>query len=133
MLARASYGWLSHGRLSYGRLSYGRLRCDKLRLSKQVCKLRHGRRDYEFHRMTVKQPTSRFDCPHCGATYTLVRVEAESARADGQIACRSCGGPLDGHDGRFILKYFLVDRPTRLDRSTLADRARREAHRQGRR
>jgi hypothetical protein len=95
MLARASYGWLS----------YGRLRCDKLRLSKQVCKLRHGRRDYEFHRMTVKQPTSRFDCPHCGATYTLVRVEAESARADGQIACRSCGGPLDGHDGRFILKY----------------------------
>jgi hypothetical protein len=87
----------------------------------------------EFHCMTVTQPTSRFGCPHCGAQYTLVRVEAESATADGQIACRSCGGPLDGHDGRFILKYFLVDRPTRADRSKLADRARREALRQGRR
>ena len=113
MLAGASYGSLGYGRLGYGKLRYDRL-------------------DYEFHCMTVKQPTSRFDS-HCGAQYTLVRVEAESATADGQIACRSCGGPLDGHDGRFILKYFLVDRPTRADRSKLADRARREALRQGRR
>jgi DNA-directed RNA polymerase subunit RPC12/RpoP len=118
MLANASYGWLSYGRLRYDKLTYG--------------KLRYGRLDYEFHRMTMKQPTSRFDCPHCGAQYTLVRVEAESAKADEQIACRDCGGPLDGHDGRFILKYFLVYRPTRADRSNLADRARREAHRQGR-
>jgi predicted RNA-binding Zn-ribbon protein involved in translation (DUF1610 family) len=94
--------------------------------------LKYGRLGYEFHNMTVKQPTSRFDCPNCGAQYTLVRVEVESVEADGQIACRICGGALNGHDGRFILKYFLVDRPTRADRSRLADRARREAQRQRR-
>jgi hypothetical protein len=123
MLVSASHGSLGYGSLGYGWLSYGR---------PGYGKLRYDRLDYEFRCMTVKQ-TSRFDCPHCGAQYTLVRVEAESATADGQIACRSCGGPLDGHDGPFILKYFLVDRPTRADRSKLADRARREALRQGRR
>ena len=28
-----------------------------------------------------------------------------------QITCRSCGTPLEGREGRFILKYFLVSRP----------------------
>ena len=111
--------------------------------------------------MTAIQPMSRFDCPHCGARYTLVRVEVETAEADSQIACRSCGGPLNGHEGRFILKYFLVDRrrgdrarvdspvdspkvdsprvdrprldrPTRADRPLVADRPRREAQSQHR-
>jgi DNA-directed RNA polymerase subunit RPC12/RpoP len=82
---------------------------------------------------TVMQPMSRFDCPNCGAQYTLVRVEVESMETDGQIACRSCGGPLNGHEGRFILKYFLVDRPRRADHPRLVDRPRREAQSQRRR
>jgi predicted RNA-binding Zn-ribbon protein involved in translation (DUF1610 family) len=61
--------------------------------------------------MTLKQAMSRFDCPSCGARYTLLRVEAEGVDASGQIACRSCGGPLQGYDGHFILKYFLLERP----------------------
>jgi predicted RNA-binding Zn-ribbon protein involved in translation (DUF1610 family) len=61
--------------------------------------------------MSLKQAMSRFDCPNCGARYTLLRVEAEGAEPAGEIACRSCGGPLQGYDGQFILKYFLVERP----------------------
>jgi DNA-directed RNA polymerase subunit RPC12/RpoP len=65
---------------------------------------------------------SRFDCPHCGAQYKLVRLEAESVVADRQIACRRCGGPLESHDARHILKYFLVDRPRPAGRPRLVDR-----------
>ena len=32
---------------------------------------------------------------------------------DQRLTCRRCGGPLRGREGRFILKYFLVDRPGR--------------------
>jgi DNA-directed RNA polymerase subunit RPC12/RpoP len=56
---------------------------------------------------------SAFECPTCGAQYKVVRVEAESVSANQQLVCRKCGGPLHGRDGRFILKYFLVDRPRR--------------------
>ena len=49
-----------------------------------------------------------FDSPNCGAEYQLVRMEAPSASADEQITCRKCGAPLNGREGRFILKYFLV-------------------------
>ena len=52
-----------------------------------------------------------FACPNCGARYTLVRAEADRASVSGQLVCRSCGGPLNGREGRFVLKYFLVDRP----------------------
>jgi transcription elongation factor Elf1 len=52
-----------------------------------------------------------FACPNCGTRYTLVRAEADRASASGQLVCRSCGGPLNGREGRFVLKYFLVDRP----------------------
>jgi hypothetical protein len=45
--------------------------------------------------------------------YKVVRVEAESVSANQQLVCRKCGGPLHGRDGRFIVKYFLVDRPRR--------------------
>jgi hypothetical protein len=30
-----------------------------------------------------------------------------------QLACRKCGGPFLGRQGRFVLKNFLVDRPVR--------------------
>lgn len=71
--------------------------------------------------MTAKEPASRFDCPHCGARYKLVRVEVESVEASGPIACRSCGGPLESHADRHILKYFLVDRPRYPGRPKLVD------------
>jgi predicted Zn finger-like uncharacterized protein len=54
------------------------------------------------------QPSVRTNCPHCGAAYKVVQVEAPSDPAE--IACRSCGGPLAGREGRFLLKYFLVDK-----------------------
>ena len=50
-------------------------------------------------------------CPNCGARYTLVRAEADRASVSGQSERRSCGGPLNGRESRFILKYLLVDRP----------------------
>jgi DNA-directed RNA polymerase subunit RPC12/RpoP len=57
-----------------------------------------------------KSSPVRFDCPNCGAKYKLVKVEADPTR-DREIACRSCGGPLDGWEGVFALKYFMVERP----------------------
>jgi hypothetical protein len=52
-----------------------------------------------------------FACPSCAARYKLVRVEAAADRTDPEITCRSCGGPLQAREGRYALKYFLVDRP----------------------
>jgi predicted RNA-binding Zn-ribbon protein involved in translation (DUF1610 family) len=61
--------------------------------------------------MPVSPPTTRFDCPNCGAKYNLVRAEAGSDTRDREITCRKCGGPLQGREGNYVLKYFLVDRP----------------------
>jgi hypothetical protein len=52
-------------------------------------------------------------CPHCAASYQLVYVEAEDTASDGELTCLQCDGPLPGRDGRFIRKYFLVDRKRR--------------------
>ena len=60
--------------------------------------------------MTEKLPSNPFQCPHCAAKYALVKVEA-SAPVDAKVRCISCGGPLDGRENAFILKYFLVERP----------------------
>ena len=54
-----------------------------------------------------------FQCPNCSAPYKLVHVEANSLGADQEITCLKCGGPLNGREGRFILKYFLADEPRR--------------------
>ncbi len=52
-----------------------------------------------------------FSCPSCGAKYHLIKIEAPIAVVpDCEVACRSCGGPLNGRDGDFFLKYFLVER-----------------------
>jgi len=57
-------------------------------------------------------PTTRFDCSNCGAKYELVRVEAPAGpTTDREITCISCGGPLRGREGKFLLKYFLIERP----------------------
>jgi predicted Zn finger-like uncharacterized protein len=51
------------------------------------------------------------NCPHCGTQYRLVRAEAGPESSGGPIECRKCGGPLNGRDGRFVLKYILVHQP----------------------
>src|SRR5262249_25215256 len=53
-----------------------------------------------------------FTCSNCGAKYEIVRVDAPpESRADREITCVSCGDPLQGRQGAFVLKYFLVERP----------------------
>jgi len=54
-----------------------------------------------------------FNCPNCGVLYDLVKIEAEPTSADREISCLSCGGPLQGREGRFILKYFFVEKSGR--------------------
>ena len=57
--------------------------------------------------MAFKSEAELFKCPNCGSQYKLVRVEAEPDPSHGRIECHHCGGPLNGREGRFILKYFL--------------------------
>ena len=54
---------------------------------------------------------SQFNCPNCSARYELVCVEADTIAVDRELSCLSCGGPLQGRRGRFVLKYFLVGHP----------------------
>jgi transcription elongation factor Elf1 len=49
-----------------------------------------------------------FNCPNCNALYQLVKVEAGRETADRQLTCRACGAPLQGREGKFVLKYFLL-------------------------
>ncbi len=51
------------------------------------------------------------DCPNCDAVYQVMRAEAGPESIQRDIPCWRCGGPLPGRDGRFVLKYFLVERP----------------------
>jgi predicted RNA-binding Zn-ribbon protein involved in translation (DUF1610 family) len=54
--------------------------------------------------------SSCFNCPNCGALYEVVHVEAENVAIDRELACVSCGAPLQSRQGRFVLKYFLLKR-----------------------
>ena len=54
-----------------------------------------------------------FNCSNCGARYEVVRIEEPPRPSDREITCLNCGGPLHGREGRFLLKYFLTDRPRR--------------------
>ena len=55
-------------------------------------------------------PPAAFTCPDCDAIYKVVRVEAAPTN-DRDITCIRCRCPLVSREGRFLLKYFLVDRP----------------------
>jgi hypothetical protein len=52
-----------------------------------------------------------FMCPTCGAAYRLIRVLADPALADCEIACRNCGAALLGREGDQVLKYFMINQP----------------------
>jgi ribosomal protein S27E len=56
----------------------------------------------------VTAQQSRFSCPNCGAPYEIVRVEADVVLPDREITCLGCGAPLQGREGGFALKYFLL-------------------------
>ena len=49
-------------------------------------------------------------CPNCDAQYKVVRLEVNQSDNFREITCVSCGGPLQGRDGKSALKYFLVDK-----------------------
>ena len=59
---------------------------------------------------------NRFNCPHCNALYQVVKVEAGPETIDREITCRSCGGPLTGRDGKFVIKYFLLRKAGRVQK-----------------
>lgn len=59
-------------------------------------------------------------CPHCKTKYNVVRVEAVPDTKDDDVTCLSCGGPLAGREGAFVIKYFLVDSPSKRQRRTAA-------------
>jgi predicted RNA-binding Zn-ribbon protein involved in translation (DUF1610 family) len=54
--------------------------------------------------------STRFNCSNCGAAYEVVHVKAENVAIDCELACLSCGAPLQSRQGRFVLKYFLLKR-----------------------
>jgi predicted Zn finger-like uncharacterized protein len=58
----------------------------------------------------------RFNCPNCDARYQLIRVESDSITANRQVECLTCGAPLQGREGRYALKYFLLDSSQRAGR-----------------
>jgi hypothetical protein len=45
-----------------------------------------------------------FDADRGGA-----KLEEMSGIAVARLTCRNCGGPLHAREGRYILKYFLLD------------------------
>ena len=53
-----------------------------------------------------------FKCPNCTTRHHVVQVEADPS-TDVEINCLVCDQPLRSRDGRFILKYFLLDGPRR--------------------
>lgn len=56
---------------------------------------------------------SFFRCPSCEARYHLVKVEEDPDSKVRAIACRVCGGLLTPREGKFALKYFLLDKRPR--------------------
>jgi hypothetical protein len=52
-----------------------------------------------------------FQCPHCNAGYTVVRMRNESGATYRPVHCRVCSGPLRATEGDEILRYLLVVRP----------------------
>jgi hypothetical protein len=54
-----------------------------------------------------------FTCPNCQALYQVVKVEPGLETVDRELACLSCGAPLSGREGNFVLKYFMLRKAAR--------------------
>jgi hypothetical protein len=81
----------------------------------------------QSHSYVYSSSSTSFECPNCAAKHEVVRVEAPPGpTTDREITCLSFGGPLHGREGRFLLKYFMIERPKRR----AANRARLSAKQQ---
>jgi hypothetical protein len=59
-----------------------------------------------------KSIATLFHCPACAAKYEVVGFEAPPGPTiDHELRCICCGGPLDAREGKFVFKYFLIERP----------------------
>jgi hypothetical protein len=54
-----------------------------------------------------------FAYPNCQALYQVVKVERGPVSDDREVACLSCGAPLLGREGDFLLKYFMLRKAER--------------------
>ena len=54
-----------------------------------------------------------FTCPNCKALYQLVKGEAGPESSLNDVPCHVCGVPINGRDGDFVLKYFLLRKAIR--------------------
>ena len=65
--------------------------------------------------------------PNCDATYHVVKAEVEPEFAHRETTCRTCGGPVPGREGKFVMKYFPLRksqlRRLKGQRKTLAEAA----------
>jgi predicted Zn finger-like uncharacterized protein len=60
---------------------------------------------------------SSFTCPNCQALYQIVKVEAGPESVSQEVPCRVCGAPFAGRDGKFVIKYFLLRKAVRAQKS----------------
>jgi DNA-directed RNA polymerase subunit RPC12/RpoP len=60
--------------------------------------------------------TTQFKCVDCNALYQLIKVEAGPETVDRELNCRVCGATLLARRGQFVLKYFLLQKPSRRQR-----------------
>ena len=74
-----------------------------------------------YHDTMVTTASTSFRCRQCDADYELVRMAVPAERHEREIACLCCGAPLQGRQGDYVLKYFLVGRPTERQRRAPAD------------
>jgi predicted Zn finger-like uncharacterized protein len=56
----------------------------------------------------ARPPEERFNCPQCGASYAVIRVEAPRGDDDEAVKCVNCSAPFQAREDAFALKYFLV-------------------------
>jgi predicted Zn finger-like uncharacterized protein len=47
-------------------------------------------------------------CAKCQALYYVVKVESGPETVERDVMCPSCGAPLVGREGNFVLKYFML-------------------------
>jgi hypothetical protein len=65
-----------------------------------------------YRNSMVTSGSTTFRCQQCTAEYVLVRMEAPMRAHEKTVTCLRCGAPLQGRRGTFVLKYFLLNRPS---------------------
>jgi hypothetical protein len=67
--------------------------------------------------------------------YQVSKIQREDEAADPEITCLECGAPFPAREGRFLLKYLMLRKATRLrkGRPSAAQRAKSRTPRSSRR